>query len=255
MRHTNMLLAGMAIVMLAPQIRYRYDNKGFMLTFAAAWQAQNKSMGPNGSSTEYIRKSGIPELFVGLDYHNQYFTIGVGAELMSLKMRDETDAGYKVSERLTTISAEAHAKYKKGKFLVAGKTFLTSNMTMLNTLGGYGVSDEDPRTGKREYSPIRISHSWLNFAYGSRWRMNFLGGYAKNLGASKAVTELVGIGTNIDQTLTAVLGVSYNLPHWKCGLEYNTTTAWYGDNTLKGKVKNTHALTNHRLMLTMQYSF
>ena len=36
MRHTNMLLAGMAIVMLAPQIRYRYDNKGFMLTFAAA---------------------------------------------------------------------------------------------------------------------------------------------------------------------------------------------------------------------------
>jgi hypothetical protein len=239
----------------APQIRYRYDNQGFMLTAAAAWQAQNKSVGPNGSSSEYLRKSGIPELFLGLDYHDQYFTIGVGAELLSLKMRDKTEMGNKVNERFTTISAEAHVKYKKDKFLIAAKSFLTSNMTMLNTLGGYGVSSVDSRTGKREYSPLRISHSWLNIGYGTDWRLNFLGGYAKNFGASKAVSELTGMGTNIDQTLTGVIGLSRTWSHLKLGLEYNTTTAWYGSNTSKGRVDNTHAVTNHRLMFTTQYNF
>ena len=76
-------------------------------------------------------------MFLGLDYHDQYFTAGVGAELLSLKFRDKTDEGYKVDEGLTTISAEAHVKYKKDNFLIAAKSFLTSNMTMLNTLGGY----------------------------------------------------------------------------------------------------------------------
>ena len=40
------------------------------------------------------------------------------------------------------------------------------------------------------------------------WRLNILGGYAKNLGASKEVSELTGMGTNIDQTLTGVIGLS-----------------------------------------------
>ena len=239
----------------APQIRYRYDNQGFLFTLAAAWQAQNKSVGPNGASSEYLRKSGIPELFLGLDYHDQYFTAGVGAELLSLKFRDKTDEGYKVDEGLTTISAEAHVKYKKDNFLIAAKSFLTSNMTMLNTLGGYGVSSVNQQTGKREYSPLRISHSWLNIAYGSQWRLNILGGYAKNLGASKEVSELTGMGTNIDQTLTGVIGLSRSWSHLKFGLEYNTTTAWYGTNNKKGEVKNTQAVTNHRLMFTTQYSF
>lgn len=239
----------------APQIRFRYDNHGFMFTATAAWQAQNKSVGPNGSSSEYLRHSGIPELFLGLDYHDQYFTIGVGAELLSLKMRNKSDLGFKVNERLTTISAEAHLKYKKDNFLIAARSFLTSNMTMLNTLGGYGVSYIDNKTDKKEYSPLRISHSWLNIAYGSNWRLNVLGGYAKNLGASKTVGELTGMGTNIDQTQTGVIGISRSWSHFKLGLEYNTTTAWYGNNTAKGKVSNTHPVTNHRLMFTTQYTF
>lgn len=87
------------------------------------------------------------------------------------------------------------------------------------------------------------------------WRLNILGGYAKNLGASKEVSELTGMGTNIDQTLTGVIGLSRSWSHLKFRLEYNTTTAWYGTNNKKGEVKNTQAVTNHRLMFTTQYSF
>lgn len=239
----------------ASQIRYRYDNQGFMFTVTAAWQAQNKSTGPNGSSSEYLRKSGVPELFVGFDYHDQYLSAGIGAELMSLKFRDQSDLGYKVSERLTTISPEVHLRYKDSKMLFAVKSYLTSNMTMLNTLGGYGVSSVDARTGEMEYAPLRISHSWLNFAYGNQWRFNFLGGYAKNLGATKNVTSLVGTGTKIDQLASIVLGLSYNLSHFKFGAEYNWTTAWYGTPDAKARVKHTHSVDNHRLMLTTQYIF
>ena len=239
----------------APQIRYRYDDQGFMFTATAAWQAQGKSVGPNGSSSEYLRNSTIPEIFVGIDYHDATFTAGLGAELMSLKFRKESELGYKVGERLTTISPEAHLRYKDGKLLVAAKSYLTSNMTMINTLGGYGVSSVDTRTGELKYAPLRISHSWINFAFGGQWRFNFLGGYAKNLGATKNVTSLVGTGTNIDQVTTAVLGVSYNLSHFKLGAEYNWTTAWYGTPDAKARVKNTHSIDSHRLMLTTQYIF
>ncbi len=239
----------------APQIRYRYDNWGFMFTVAAAWQAQGKSMGPNGASSDYLRKNMIPELFVGIDYHNKYISTGFGAELLSLQFRNQSETGYKVNERLTTVSLEAHFRYKDEKALFAVKSFLTSNMTMLNTLGGYGIYSADATTGEQKYAPLRISHSWVNFAYGKQWRFNFLGGYVKNLGTVKQVTSLVGTGTNIDQLFSTVFGFSYSLPHFKFGAEYNWTTAWYGTPGVKARVKQTHGVSNHRLMLTTQYIF
>ena len=239
----------------APQVRWRYTSDAIMLTATAAWQAQNKANGPAGSSSEYLTTGCIPELFVGVDYPGKYLTVGAGVEFQSLRMRNASTQGYKVNERLSTLSYEIHAKYKKDLFLVAAKSFITSNRTMINTLGGFGVYVNDVSTGEWGYSPIKYSHSWLNFAYGSKVRANILLGYAKNLGADKDVVTLRGTGTNIDMLYSGVAGISYNLPHWKIGLEYNTTTAHYGTPDLKARVQDTHSVTNHRLMLTTQFSF
>lgn len=50
----------------------------------------------------------------------------------------------------------------------------------------------------------------------------------ENLGTSDAVTNMYGTGTNVDQLLSGTAELTYNVPHWKLGVEYNLTSAWYG---------------------------
>jgi hypothetical protein len=214
------------------------------------------SMGPgNTRSREYLRNSKIPELFASLDVHNANSTLGVAIHFMSMVPRLKSDEGYKVDERVNGITLEAHGRYKKDLLTISAKSFLNQNMNQLNTLGGYGVSSTDPRTGKKEYAPLRISHSWLNIMYGGKWRGGVFFGYLKNLGATKNVSELVGNGTNVDQLATASAEITYNLPGWKFGLEYNYTTAWYGTPDAKARVKDTYDVTNHRLLFAALFQF
>jgi hypothetical protein len=132
---------------------------------------------------------------------------------------------------------------------------LNQNFNHANTLGGYGVTEINPITGVKKYTPLRISQSWLNIMYGSKWRGGIFGGYLKNLGASKNVTNLVGVGTNVDQIASVAGEITYNIPGWKFGLEYNITTAWYGTPNEKGRVKNTYDVTNHRVLFAALFMF
>lgn len=76
-------------------------------------------------SQEYIKKSNIPEIYVGADYKNGGLLAGVGIEMISLRPRTQSsweDPTYdpgtnstilttricKVDERITTLSYEAH---------------------------------------------------------------------------------------------------------------------------------------------------
>lgn len=89
------------------------------------WQSQYLSQGPAGKSQEYIKKSNIPEIYVGADYKNGGFLAGAGIEMISLKPRTQSSweektfdpttnstvsipHTYKVDERITTLSYEAH---------------------------------------------------------------------------------------------------------------------------------------------------
>lgn len=69
-------------------------------------------------------------------------------------------------------------------------------------------------------------------------------GYAKKLGTSDELyapdgkAQVYGTGTNLDQLVTAGAELTYNVPHWKFGLEYTLSSAWYGSlNTSSGKSK------------------
>jgi hypothetical protein len=132
---------------------------------------------------------------------------------------------------------------------------LNQNFNHANTLGGYGVSSINEKTGKKKYTPIRISQSWLNVMYGSKWRGGVFLGYLKDLGASKNIIDSVGVGLNVDQIASASAEITYNLPGWKFGLEYNFTNAWYGTPNSKGKVKNTYSVNNHRVLFAALFMF
>lgn len=244
----------------SPMLRYRYTNSGWQLTAAAIWQLQYLSAGPNGKSEEYIKNSCIPELFVGADYKGNNWVAGAGMEILSLKPRTQTTVGqstYKVNERITSLSFEAHAKYTNNDWMVSAKTMLASNLTQGCMLGGYGVTAIDARTGEQEYTPFRHSTTWINVVYGKKWQPGLFVGYLKNLGTSKALAgSTYGVGLDVDQVFTTNVQLSYCLPHWKIGMEYSPSVAWYGDmNKSNGKIVNTHSVTNHRILGVVMYMF
>lgn len=243
----------------APQIRYRYEEKNWRLTAAAVWQSQYLSQGPNGKSNKYIKNSCIPELYVGVDYKDPKWLVGAGIEMISLVPRTETtvnDKTYKVDERITSLSYEVHLKYKSEKWLVAAKSVLGSNLTHTSMLGGYGVKSVNDKTGEQDYSPNRNTSSWLNICYGQKWKPAVFFGYMKNLGTSDAVSKMYGTGTDVDQLVSASAELTYNVPHWKLGVEYNFCSAWYGSmNPSNGKIIDTHSVNNSRIVASALFQF
>ena len=260
----------------APQIRYRHNSGALQLQAAAVWQSQFKSHGPSaddGTGNSRIqaphKNANVPELALGIDYKANGWILGVGVDLLSITPRTKStvkdllvntpDATttYKVSERLTTVSYEAHLKYQKDKWFVAAKSVLGSNFTHTSMLGGYGIKAENAKTGEREYTPFRNSSNWINVVYGKKWKPGIFLGYIKNLGTADDMvsTTYYGTGTNIDKLMTGTFELTYNVPHWKIGAEYNYTEAYYGKTQKDGKVKDTHSVGNNRLVLSATYSF
>ncbi len=243
----------------APQVRYRFNHRSLQLTASAVWQSQFLSNGPDGKSNKYIKNSCVPEFHFGADYKNNNLIVGGGAEVISLVPRTQSTVGdkvYKVNERITSVSGEVHVKYTTPMWYFAAKSTLSSNLTQTSMLGGYGVCNVDTITGKQYYTPIRTSTSWINVVWGKKWKVGIFGGYMKNLGTAYAVSNVYGTGTDVDQLVSGTAEVTYNLPHWRFGIEYNYTAAWYGDlNHKNGKIINTHSVGNNRFVASATYSF
>jgi hypothetical protein len=254
----------------SPMLNLQYTKGRISFEAAAIYQLTSLSPGVNGKSEEYLKNSILPELFAGIKYRHKGLLAGLGVEMLSIKPRLQATgtifegnvgiAGgtYKVNERLTTTSFMAQAHYKTGKLFIAGKSFLASNLGHTLMLGGYGIASVDGLTGKQTYTSLRHSTSWLNVTYGDKWRGGLYLGYSKNLGTNQALISntFYGTGFDIDQLAAALISFSYNLPHWKAGIEYSATTAWYGRvNLLNGKVSDTHPISNHRVLGLIAYLF
>lgn len=247
----------------SPQIRYQYRKDKLKLTASALWQLQYLSSGPKGMSEDYIKNSCVPELYAGADFiSGKEWLVGAGIHLISLTPRtvsEWNDKKYKVDERMTTFSYEAHARYTGEKFSIAAKTIMASALDQTALLGGYGVKRVDASTGEQEYTPFRHATSWLNITYGKKWKPGLFVGYTKNLGTNDPLVsadKVYGLGLAIDQLLTFNAAFSYNLPNWLIGFEYCPATAWYGQIcSATGKVVNSQAVTNHRFLGMVMYYF
>lgn len=247
----------------SPQIRYQYKTGKVKLTASALWQLQYLSSGPKGMSEDYIKNSCVPEFYVGADYTSgSGWLAGAGIHLISLKPRTSSELNgktYKVNERMTALSYEAHVKYSGQNYTFAAKSLMASALDQTALIGGYGVSSINPKNGEQEYTPFRHSTSWVNFTYGTKWKQGLFLGYTKNLGTGKSLVttdKVYGMGLDIDQLFTVNINCSYNLPHWQIGLEYCPATAWYGKTDLEtGRIEDTHAVTNHRILGLVMYYF
>jgi len=246
----------------SPQLRLTQkltDNLDFIA--GAVYQFKYSNTGPNGKSYEYQRNALVPNLSAQLQYYNENWVLGAVIDWKMIQPRTYTEGEqgkFKTSEKLSTFSAIAYLKYTKDKFQFKAKAMFGQNVCESLLPSGYAVADHDFATGAETYTPFNHMYNWINFTYGSTWKVGFFAGYLKNFGTSEnPVGPLYGFSPDIDMIYKVSPQLIYTYKNFMFGWEMSLTTAAYGDNDLsdKAKVINTDNVSNFRNMLSIAYNF
>ena len=273
-----------------PQLTYTVAKNGFGITASALYQLQYMYNGPSFSngvwssvaSTDFALRALVPEAFFGVQYCGGSVFTQIGSTCQSLRPRT---VGYKtvdvdgvstaiatpVNEWLTTFTPTFYFQYTERNISLKYRFIYAQNTSHVNQLNGYGVTNV-LSDGTWEYAPLRAAISYLNAAVGNRYRFNMFMGYMKNLGAGK---DLYDFGTaqaarylifmkggeeftHLNNVWRIAPSISYNLPHFNLGLEYEWTACTFGDQGRNGKVllnDNLHMVQNRRVCLLVKYNF
>ena len=231
------------------------------LTGALLWQMQYTSFGPEGASANYMKYSGIPELYLGLSYKKGGFTGRVGVDMLSIRPR-HNDGTRKVSDRITTVSPFVYVEYTKDLFSFKAKSIFAQAGEHMNLNGGYGVSAINS-DGSWSYSPTRNSSTWVSLSYGKKLQGVLFGGYVRNFGTKDALVGDLYFSKNSFSNMRQMYRISpeliYNLGKVAFGLEYEMTSIQYGSfgfaDVYGLATENLHCVTNHRLQLMVKYTF
>jgi len=248
----------------SPQVRIKETlSKTLSITAAALYEMQYASQGPTGTSNTYMKNAIAPDLFVGLENKTKHWTLGVGADLKTIKPEPLNDA------TISSLSASAYAQYVNGKLQLKGKTTYGGNLSDQLMLGGYGVSKYDSDSATvLSYTNLKSMNTWVNLVYGTKLQVGLLLGAANNLGSSdnfdlRKGKKMTAYGYSFYDASQQVLDhlyriapqVSYNLSNFKFGLEYDYTTASYGAMQRDGSAKNTYSVSNNRVLASVMYIF
>ena len=265
--------------------------KNWTITGSALWQMQYTSMGPAGSSADYMKYGLIPEFYAGATYKSGGFLARAGVDVLSIRPRIQGELNgekVKVDDRITTASVFAYAQYNKGLFSAKAKTTYGSAGEHMGLMSGYvnmgPISDGGlPASADTwEYAPLHSSSSWLSLAYGKKWQAVLFLGYIKNLGlAGSDVDTTPGPGAdyipvsdvyfnkngfaNMNQMFRVSPEVIYTFGKFVVGLEWQYTAVQYGRylkedgvNCLNLKALATeglHWIGNHRIQSMVRFNF
>ncbi len=265
--------------------------KNWTITGSALWQMQYTSMGPAGSSADYMKYGLIPEFYAGATYKSGGFLVRAGVDVLSIRPRIQGELNgekVKVDDRITTASVFAYAQYNKGLFSAKAKTTYGSAGEHMGLMSGYvnmgqiSVGGLPASTDTWEYAPLHSSSSWLSLAYGKKWQGVLFLGYMKNLGlAGPDVDTTPGPGAdyipvsdvyfnkngfaNMNQMFRVSPEVLYTFGKFVVGLEWQYTAVQYGKyhkkdgvNCLNRKALATeglHWIGNHRIQSMVRFNF
>lgn len=260
--------------------------KHFIISAGAIWQMQYTSTGPSGATADYIKYSGVPEVYLGFSVKSGGFLGRVGASVLSIKPRslgtDINGVEVKVKDRLTTVNPYVYLQYTGRCFEVKAKTIYSQGGEHINLMGGYGVTGEFD-DGHWEYAPLQTSSTWASISYGRKWQVMLMGGYIRNLGATKDLVNTEGKTAeedfffskngfkNLNAMWRIIPTVAYNAGKFTLALEYNLTSAQYGTpengtdsvigyatrlyNSRGLALNDLHWVCNHRIQLMVKFTF
>lgn len=261
-----------------PQVRATRYWGSLGCSAALLWQLQYMNNGPESAtslasvaSLDFARQALWPEAFLGFNFKQDgwYTQLGVDAQLLRPRTYAFVWRGYaEVDETVASLTPTLYVQYTDSRWAVKFRTLLAQNTSHLNQLVGYGITGVEP-DGSYRYEPLNATISYLNIACGKRVRANLFLGYMKNLGAKEDLYDF-GLGdyriymkggnsfTHLNSVYRVAPSISYNLPHFNLGLEYEWTACTFGDLASNGSIKlddNLHQVANHRLCLLVKYNF
>ncbi len=245
----------------SPQLRLKQTlTSTLSFTAAALYEMQYASQGPQGTSSLYMKNALAPDLFVGLENKTKHWITGAGVDFKTIKPD---------IKQISSLSAAAYAQYSKSKLLLKAKIVYGENLSDQLMLGGYGVSKyAADSTTVLSYTNFKNVSSWVNAAYGTKLQVGVLLGLSQNLGTADMLAlrkggkyTAYGYGYYdtaqqiVDHLYRVVPQVSYNLPNVRFGLEYDFTTASYGNVKSDGTAVNPYSVNNHRVLASVMYIF
>ena len=233
---------------------------------AAIYQSDYTNQGPDGKSASYIKNSGIPNLHLQIQFNPGDFLFGLAADYKCIQPRISTDTSLTsgklnvTDSKLNSFAWMGYFKYQNPKLLVKSKAVYGQNLTENIMPGGYGVSKIDSITGIETYTPFNHLYLWANIVYGDKTKFGLFGGFTKNFGANNPVIDIkrtYGMALDIDYIYRITPTITHNIKNFMLGLEFEYTVAAYGTMGLadNGKIKNSHEVSNSRIMFSIFHFF
>lgn len=242
-------------------------NDNWSYTASLIWQMQYTSCGPEGSSANYVKYSGIPEVYFGINYTNGDFLARLGANEVTIKPINK-------GKFLNETSIFAFLQYKTDKLTLKAKSTFAQDGSHFNLNGGYALKNTsdfdafDPTTWS--FAPTTNSSTWVSFSYGKKVQFVLFGGYVKNFGVNdKVICKVAQNDTyyfsknsfkNMNSMYRLSPQVIFNWGKLAFALEYENTSVQYGSlNTFDAEagLYNTdlHWVTNHRFQSMLKFTF
>ena len=251
----------------SPQVRYNYAPlKGLTFTASALYQYQYGSVGLDGkTSNTYSRNALVPEFFVGMTAKGKHLTGMIGANVSTIAPRVIAN-NMLVDERLTSCSFMASGSLKVDYLSIRAKAVYGQNTSHMQQPTGFGIV-ETFDNGVNNYEPMQLGSAWITMMYGKKLRYGFFAGWLKNYGSAgdKFTSLVVRNNTGLDQAYRFSPIVTYKVQNMQIGLEYEHTTAAYGEyfvhendypnQVTDGTVTNTHWVANNRICMMLKYDF
>jgi len=264
-----------------PQFRLTQKLGALSIILAAYTQRDFSSTGPGGSSSIYLRNSGIPtghiqfQLKPGVGDH----IFGIGADYKILKPRlyneiTYTDTmvingatylpgvkvKYQVNETVSAFSAFGYAKLKFEPVTIKLYGIYAQNATDLTMIGGYAVKEiTNTQTGECDYLPLTTASAWTEIiSNGKKVQVGVFAGYTKNMGATDSIAgKFYARGSNIDYVYRISPRIVFINEKLSIALEPEYTSALYGKENGNGKGLPTDAkaVNNLRMLFSMTYNF
>lgn len=242
----------------APQLRLTQQMGKLSLSATLLSQSDFASAGPQGNKADYMRNSGVPELFAQAIYQNDQLMLGTTLGYSQLRPSLETAGGYKNNETFAYMTANAFARITLPGVLIKVQGIYGENLSQFVMLGGYGERELiDPLRGTYSYAGIEAMSVWADMeTRGEKVRLGLFGGYSETLGSTAAIT---GAAWGRSNSISHMYRISPRLiiPRNKATLNFEMIydVAAYGTPDQNYKFAETTAVGNLRTMVSLRYGF
>lgn len=239
----------------SPQIRFTYKPKGDLkMQVSLLSQRDFANSGPNGTSGEYLRNSGIPELQASvIGKLGKTVTAGIIGGYKTIVPRLETDSLIAHKETISSYNVSGFVKLKTRKYFIKLHTIYGQNLSNLLLLGGYGVDEVvDAGNDYRTYKNFHVFSTWTETGYKfNNLSIGFFAGYVSAPDHAEIEnSHYYGLGNNIASLYRWSPRMVYQKDNLKFGLEVAATTANYLEHEVSGRIIEKHSVTAYRYIFT-----